>query len=194
MSGKELSALDDSTQSISSTSAGESSSIAMEPLLQEILIARIESLKNSTGKDLEELLARQKEVEELHKLLARINEGTDKDGKLKVTDELLEFLNKAVKSNNSEGTSSENSSENLKMDPKELKILEKGKTYTSAERQRLYENIKSHIETLQTKSDMQLQALTQSTNERYETYQLARSILKNLQELGKSFVRAVSGR
>lgn len=194
MSGNELSAVDDSTQIISSGSTSESISVGMEPLLQEVLIARIESLKNSTGKDLEELLARQKEVEELHKLLARINEGTDKDGKLKVTDELLEFLNKAIKSNSPEGSTGENSSDSLKMDPKELKILEKGKTYTSAERQRLYENIKSHIETLQTKSDMQLQALTQSTNERYETYQLARSIMKTLQELGKSFVRAVAGR
>lgn len=193
MSGKELS-IDENTQTISSAnSASESSSnVGMEPLLQEILIARIESLKNSTGKDLEELLARQKEVEDLHKLLARINEGTDKDGKLKVTDELLEFLNKAIKSNDPNNNA--NSSDSLKMDPKELKILEKGKTYTSAERQRLYENIKSHIETLQTKSDMQLQALTQSTNERYETYQLARSIMKTLQELGKSFTRAVSGR
>lgn len=190
MTGQELSGIDENAQSISSSSSSDNSSkIEMEPLLRDIMFARMESLKNSTATDLEEVLARQKEVEELHKLLARINEGTDKDGKLKVTEEILEYLKKAIK--NDENSPELNA---LKMDAKELKVLEQGKTYTSAERQRLYENIKAHIETLQTKIDMQLQALTQSTNERYETYQLARSIMKSLMELGKTVVRGISGR
>ena len=51
-----------------------------------------------------------------------------------------------------------------------------------------------HIEDLNTQNDMQLQTVTQLTNERYETYQMARAIMKPLDEDKKQKARSVAGR
>jgi len=54
--------------------------------------------------------------------------------------------------------------------------------YNKDERDRLVENIRMTIEDLNVKNDMQLQTITRLTNERYESYQMARSILKPLHD------------
>ncbi len=162
---------------------------SIDLLVYDILISRLDFLKNETTGELEHLKNRQKEVSELHDLIAKINSLTDKDGKVKVDPELFALLNKAI-------TNNENSAElnEGKINPENLKILEEGKIYKSEDRQRLIENIRMHIDDLNTTNDMQLQTITQLTNERYETYQMARAIFKPMDEDKKNKARAIAGR
>ena len=66
--------------------------------------------------------------------------------------------------------------------------------YNNEERERLIENIRMTIEDFNVQNEMQLQMVTRLTNERYESYQMARSILKPLHDDKMSKARAISGR
>jgi vacuolar-type H+-ATPase subunit H len=68
------------------------------------------------------------------------------------------------------------------------------KTYTREERDRLIENVRMSCDDLNTQNEMQLQTISRLTNERYEVYQMARSILKPLHEDKISKARAAGGR
>ncbi|MCP5507666.1 MAG: hypothetical protein H7A37_05150 [Chlamydiales bacterium] len=150
--------------------------ISLEALVLLINTERLRTLEGSTEKELKELTARQKIVSDLHNTLSAINDATDSKGKLtiKKDSDLYKMLKEAKKMG--------------------VKISKKEGSFDSNERERLVENIRMHIEDLNVKNDMQLQKVTRLTNERYESYQMARSILKPLDEDKKNKARAVSGR
>lgn len=161
----------------------------IDSLVYDILTSRLYQLQKDTTKELEELKERQKEVQKLHDLIAKINSLTNKDGEVKVDEELFEMLQDAIKNDGNDDAVND-----LKISPDSLKILEEGKKYKPEDRQRLIENIRMHIEDLNTQNDMQLQTVTQLTNERYETYQMARAIMKPLDEDKKQKARSIAGR
>jgi hypothetical protein len=66
--------------------------------------------------------------------------------------------------------------------------------FNKEERERLIENIRLTIDDCNVLNDMQLQTITRLTTERYESYQLARSIMKPLHEDKTNKARAIAGR
>lgn len=138
--------------------------ISLEALTLLLLAERLKKLEENSKTELEELRARQKKVAFLHKLMKAINTATAKEGTFDCTnlDELREMMAKA----------------------KEMDAdIDIEKTvYNNEERERLIENIKMSIEDMNVQNELQLQTVTRVNNERYESYQLARSILKPLHD------------
>lgn len=151
-------------------------SLSVEALILLINTERLRTLKESTKKELQELKERQRIVKTLHQLLRAINAITDDKGK-------LDF------SNNQEIKDLVAIAKGLGVDIKE------GKTkFTKEERDRLVENIRIASDDYNVENEMQIQAVSRLTNERYESYQMARSILKPLHEDKQRKARELSGR
>lgn len=153
---------------------GDPKDMSLEQLVLLLLTDRLRYLQEKTIDEFNQLKERQDKVTELHKILKMLNSQTNEKGELVVTDELKELLGKA----------------------KEYGVdLKDGKErYTKDERERLVENIRMTIEDFNVQNDMQLQTVTRLTNERYESFHMARSIMKPLHEDKINKARAVSGR
>lgn len=136
---------------------------------------RLEDLQTKTEKELLELKDRQDDVALLHDLMKAINNAIDADGGIDLNSpEIQELLEKVKK---------------LGITPPD------GKTELDKdERIRFIENIRWTVDDLNVKNDMQLQTVTRLTNERYESYQMARAIMKPLHDSKTNMARAISGR
>lgn len=149
--------------------------LSIEALILLINTERIKQLQETTTKKFEELSKKQKDVAELHKILKAINAATKEKGELnlKGNADLKALLEKA----------------------KELGVnLDTGKeNYNTLERERLVENIRTTVEDLNVENDMMLQEISRLNNERYESYQMARTILKPLYEAKMSHIRGMRG-
>ncbi len=149
--------------------------LSLEALILLINTERLKHLQNKTENELQELKQRQEDVKELHDILKAVNAATKSSGELKISknQELQDLLERA----------------------RELGVdIKEGKTsFTKEERDRLVENIRMTVEDLNVQNDMQLQTVSRLTNERYESYQMARSILKPLHESKSSLARALRG-
>jgi hypothetical protein len=147
--------------------------LSLESLILLINTERLKSLQSNTLKELTELKKRQSKVAELHKVLKAINSATGSNGELEISnnEELKQLLQKA----------------------KDLGIeVQDDKTYFNREeRDRLVENIRMSVDDLNVENDMQLQTVSRLTNERYESYQMARSILKPLHDAKISFAKGI---
>lgn len=152
------------------------SSLSLEALILLINTERLKSLKEKTRTELSELKERQEKVRTLHQLLRNLNMATDDKGKLDCT------KNEEIK--------------NLLVKAKELGVEVKTDKfkYTKEERDRLVENIRIASDDYNVENDMQLQAISRLTNERYESYQMARSILKPLHDDKQRKAREISGK
>lgn len=152
------------------------SKLYLEQLVLLILAERLNSLQDSVEKELADLNERQKDVRTLHKVMKAINANTDDKGNFDCTKspELIDLLNQA----------------------RELGIdIKEGKTkYTKEERDRLVDNLKMGVEDLNVQNEMKLQKISRLTNERYESYQLARTIMKPLHDDKVNKARAAGGR
>lgn len=149
--------------------------MSLEALILLITTERLAHLRDKTRTELLELKDRQDKVRTLHKLLRTINLDTDEAGALDVTKNpdlrpLLEEVGEL----------------GIDID------LEKA-TYNREERERLVENVKMAADDYNVENEMQIQSISRWTNERYETYQMARSILKPLQDDKQRKARAISG-
>lgn len=151
-------------------------SMSIETLVMLINTERLKYLQETTDKELNELKLRQKDVRTLHKVMKAINAATDDKGTLDISkNKDLQALLKEAKS--------------LGIDLKEDKMK-----YNKDERDRLVDNLKLGVEDLNVQNEMQLQKVNRLTNERYESYQLARTILKPLHDDKLSKARAMAGR
>lgn len=148
--------------------------LSLEALVLLINTERLKNLNDRTIKEFKELKERQGKVRELHEILRQINSHTSENDELdlKKTPELLEFLKKAKENHG-------------------LTIDEKKTHYKKDERERLVSNFNMLIQDLNVQNDMQLQTTSRLTNERYESYQMARSILKPLHEDKINKARAI---
>lgn len=149
--------------------------MSLEALILLINTERLKSIQAKTEKEFSTLKERQNKVAELHKILKAINTATSDKGELDISnnDELKNLLAKA----------------------KELgaDVKDDITTFNPEERDRLVENIRMTVEDLNVQNDMQLQTISRLTNERYESYQMARSILKPLHDAKTSSARGMRG-
>lgn len=150
--------------------------LSLESLALLINTARLKQLENKITKELLELKKRQDGVVFLHKLIKTINTATNDKGEFDCTsnEDLKKFLNEAKEHG---------------VDIKENKFK-----YTKDERDRLLENIRMTVEDNNVLNDMQLQSVTRLTNERYESYQMARAIMKPLHDDKINKARSITGR
>lgn len=151
-------------------------SLSIEALILLINTDHLKNLKDRTRQELSELKGRQEKVRALHSLLRSINTATDDKGKLDCSNnqEIKDLLQKA---------------KDLGVDIKSDKFK-----YSKEERDRLVENIRIAADDYNVENDMQLQSISRLTNERYESYQMARSILKPLHEDKLRKAREMSSR
>lgn len=153
-----------------------SGELSIEQLALLISTDRIRILEDKVQDEYKLLRERQEKVRALNKLLKLLNRITNAEGEIEIKDdpEILEFLQKAQELG-------------ADVDPSKTK-------YNSHERELLIENLRTTIDDYNTENDLQLQIITRLTNERYETYQMVRSILKPLHEDKVNKARSASGR
>lgn len=151
------------------------SNLSLEALVLLINSERLKNLENKITSEFIELKKRQDEVSFLHKLIKTINTATTNDEfDCSNNQELQDCLAKAKEHG---------------VDLKEGKFK-----YNKEERERLIENIRMTADDNNVLNDMQLQTITRLTTERYESYQLARSIMKPMHEDKVNKARAIAGR
>ncbi len=158
---------------LANASGNDPKNLSLEALVLLINTERLHHLHNKTHKEFKELKDRQDKVAQLHQLLKKINTQTTDNGEFDCTSnkELQQLIAKA----------------------KEIGVeIKDGKfKYTKGERDRLVENIRMTVEDLNVMNDMQLQTINRLTNERYESYQMARSILKPLHETKMQMAKGI---
>lgn len=153
----------------------DSKDMSLESLVLLINAERLHYLEKKITTEFIELKKRQDQVSFLHKLIKKINAGTVK-GEFDCTNdpEVKEMLKKAKDYG--------------------VGIVDGKAKFNAEERDRLVENIKMTADDFNVLNDMQLQTITRLTTERYESYQLARSIVKPLHEDKTTKAKAIAGR
>ena len=148
------------------------SDMSLEALVLLINTERLKFLHQKTHKEFTELKQRQEQVRALHNLLKKINNAVDTKGALDISQNA--DLQKLLKDAEALG----------------VETVEGKTSYTKEECDRLIDNIRATSDDLNILNDMQLQTINRLTNERYESYQMARSILKPLHD---AKMRAIKG-
>lgn len=146
--------------------------LSLETLILLVNTSRLAYLRDKINAEFSELKKRQEKVTFLHKILKKINAATNDKGEFdcSTNDELKKLLAEA----------------------KEMGVEISDKTqFSKEERDRLVENIHMTVDDYNISNDMQLQSINRFTSERYESYQLARSILKPLHEAKMQTVRGI---
>jgi len=155
--------------------------LSHEALALLVTTERLHKLEADSRRELKELRERQQKVNFLHKLTKTLHAGTSPKGELdhsKLPKERLEDLKEMMREAKRLG----------------VELQEEKLKYTNEERERLLENIRMTVEDFNVQNEMQIQLVTRLTNERYESYQMARSILKPLHDDKMNKARAISGR
>lgn len=169
-------AVEEVQEAVAPVEDGDTTDLKLETMVLMLTATKVDGLEEKTRKELTELRERQLKVKLLHQLMKVLNAKTDSKGALDIKDdaEIAELLAKA----------------------KELGVdLDPSKTsYTKEERTLLVDNIRMTIEDFNVENEMQLQSVTRLTNERYEAYQLARSIMRPLHDVKTNMARGSAGR
>lgn len=173
---------DQTVQEIVSDAVNETSNngpnhhkLSLEAMALLLHSQRLNHLENQITNEFRELKKRQDQVTFLHKLIKAINAAT---------------------SNNEFDCSNKPELKDLLNQAKEHGVdIQDGKfKYNKDERDRLIENIRITADDLTVLNDMQLQTITRLTTERYESYQLARSIMKPHHDDKVNKARAIAGK
>lgn len=153
----------------------DKSGLSLESIALLVNAERLNYLEKKISTEFKELKKRQDEVTFLHKLIKKIN---------------------TVTSNEQFDCSENKELQELLVTAKEYGVdLQEDKyQYNKDERERLLDNIRLTADDNNVLNDMQLQTITRLTTERYESYQLARSIMKPLHEDKTNKARSISGR
>lgn len=163
----------DAINEILNDAAVDPQNMSLETLVLLVNVDRLKFLREKTHSEFTELKKRQGEVRTLHSLLKNINKLVNSSGELDATnsEELKKLLKEA---------------KDLGVETKDGQLK-----FNKEEKDRLVENIRMTIDDMNVLNDMQLQSVNRLTNERYESYQLARAILKPLHEAKMQTARAV---
>jgi predicted peroxiredoxin len=157
------------------STSSDPNNLSLESLVLLINTERLKRLENKITHEFIELKKRQDQVTFLHKLIKTINIATaNEEFDCTNNPELKELLKKAKE---------------YGVEMKDDKFK-----FSKEERERLIENIRITAEDYNVLNDMQLQTITRLTTERYESYQLARSIMKPLHEDKINKARGMGGR
>lgn len=168
--------INEAVSEVNKNDATDPKALSLEALVLLLTTDRLHKLENDSKTQMEDLRTRQQKVSFLHKMMKTINAGTDTQGEFDITPypDLKEMLQKAKEIG-------------VELDEEKLK-------YSSQERERLLENLRMTVEDLNVQNEMQLQMITRMTNERYESYQMARCILKPLHDDKLNKARYIGGR
>jgi serine protease inhibitor len=151
------------------------SELSLESLALLINAERLKYLENKISKEFIELKKRQDQVTFLHKVIKAINAATvNNELDCSNHQELKDLLSKSKEHG--------------------VNITDGKFKYNKEERDRLIENIRITADDYNVLNDMQLQTITRLVTERYESYQLARSIMKPLHEDKANKARAMAGK
>ncbi|PJD97583.1 MAG: hypothetical protein CK425_02850 [Parachlamydia sp.] len=174
MAAKDGSVAEVLTTALEKPEESDPNKLSLEALLLLINTERLRQLKEETIKEFSTLKDRQTKVSKLHKVLQAINNATNNKGEMDCTrnEDLKKLLQEA----------------------KDLGVdIPDKQNFKKDERDRLVENIRMSVEDLNIQNEMQMQTITRLTNDRYETYQMARSILKPLHEDKINKARKIAG-
>jgi hypothetical protein len=171
MSNQQLSPIE--LDEVSEIKADNSQKLSLESLILLINLERLKYLREKTHAELTELKQRQEQVTILHDLMKKINMETNTKGEFDCSSnkEIQELLKKA---------------KDLGVDIKEGVYK-----FNKEARDRLIDNIRLTTDDLNVKNEMQLQTVNRLTNERYESYQMARSILRPLHDSKMQIARGI---
>lgn len=139
--------------------------LSLQDLIYLVNRQQIDQIDKKLRKEFSDVQERNTKVRYLHGLLKAINTATDSKGNLDIseTPELQAMIKEA---NEKHGV--------------ELPV---GKTkFTGQERERLVENIRMTCDDLNVQSDLQLQTISRLNNERQESFQIAKSMMKAIHE------------
>ncbi len=163
------------SDAVATVNGDDHSGMSLESMALLINTDRLKRLENKITNEFVELKKRQDQVTLLHKIIKAINAATV-NGEFDCTknQELKDLLDKAKE---------------YGVDVKDGKYK-----YTSDERDRLIENVRLTADDFNVLNDMQLQTVSRLTTERYESYQLARAIMKPLHEDKITKARAIAGK
>lgn len=138
--------------------------LGLESLSLLLCSKSVKDIEARIRNEFEDLKQRQAQVRYLHKLLKIINAHTDAKGKFDASQdkELQKLLDQAA----------------------EMGVMLPNSTYkfSSDEKTRLVDSVRMTCDDLNLQNEMQMQTVSRLTNERYEAYQMARSILRPLHE------------
>lgn len=152
-----------------------SNDLSLESLALLINAERLKHLEKKITNEFVELKKRQDQVSFLHKVIKTINTATNNDElDCSQNQELKDLLSKAKEAG--------------------VNMTDGKHKFNKEERERLIENIRMTSDDYNVLNDMQLQTITRLTTERYESYQLARSIMKPLHEDKVNKARASAGK
>ncbi|KIC74582.1 Uncharacterized protein DB42_BB00090 [Neochlamydia sp. EPS4] len=167
---------------VKSEDSKETTEMELEQLVFLLLTERLNQLQQKSNDEFQELKKRQEEVVQMHKVLKLINSQTTDRSELSfdTSHDLTHHLKDAR--------------EKLGIDIQEGSIKNGKMIYTKDQRDRLIDNIRMTIDDYNTKNDMQMQTVNRLINERYESYQMARAILKPIHDDKMSKARAIMGR
>jgi hypothetical protein len=159
-----------------SKNGGDPKNLSLDALVLLLNTTRLNQLQTESQKELTELKKRQEQVSFLHNLIKSINKITSSSGELDISSntDLQALLSQA---------------KDMGVDLDHTKHQ-----YNKEERDRLIENVRMSVEDYNVQNEMQLQTVNRLTNERYESYQMARSILKPLHESKIQTARDIKGR
>ena len=185
----------------------------VEQLVSLINAARLNHLQKESGKEFTELKNRQELISLLHRILKGINSESEKDGTLDgdkfkkvINDTVLDLEKKHHARRLDLQLDSEKNQEKLtvldaehqvRLDEIEAikssgeSILSKNKQFTKEMRDRLLENIRMTVDDHDVKNQMQIQKVTRLENERSESYQMARAIMKTLNDMKIQHLRGI---
>ena len=149
--------------------------MSLEALLLLIHADRLKTLRDQAAQEFEELNDRQEKVKKLHDALEGINNATGDKGNLEVKNnpDLQELLSQA-----------KDVGVDIDLDKKK---------YSKEERDRLVDNLKMKTEDLNVKNNMQLDVTQRLHTERLESFQMARSIIKPLDDDKRNKARKMAG-
>lgn len=148
--------------------------LSLDSLILLLNTEKLAQLKTSTKKELDELKKRQAKVKRLHEIQRAVNKATDDKGKLDAKGSELQGLLQEAR--------------DLGVEIKEGKS-----SFSKEERDRLVDNIRMAAEDFNVENDLQIQQISRLTNERYESYQMARGILEPLARAKQSAARGIAG-
>ncbi len=140
--------------------------MSLEDLTFLVNHERVAKLETNIREEFKGISDRNARIKRLHQLIQAVNTATDSKGNLDI-------------SNNKE------LQELIRLAKEELGVeLPLGKNqFNALERDRLVDNIRMSVDDLNVENDLQLQKVSRLNNERQESYQLAKSILKTLHEV-----------
>jgi len=164
---------DEIKEVIADGNAGKPRPLSLEALTLLITTERLKTLHSQTQSEFKELKKRQEQVHFLHKLMKAINKATTAQGEFDCSsnEDIKKMLTEA---------------KNMGVDLADDKFK-----YNKDERDRMVENVRMTIEDYNVQNEMQMQTVNRLTNERYESYQMARSILKPLHDAKMNIVRNI---